>query len=233
VAVTAEAPVAAAKAEGFVRNTSFDSGSVPTALPTPATTPASAPAPSPSRSGFSDSADAPRSPGVASSFTAVPDLGSVPLGSSGAFQFVLPAATFRHADVNANASVTLEVRQADGQALPAWVKFDPATGTLSGQAPADFKGTLLLRITARDAEGRTASTQVELDVGGDKAPTAVPEAVAPLTFDHRLPVKKLASRPGLSEQLRSVAQRPGSAARLGERLAAAQTAPAASRVTRS
>ena len=41
----------------------------------------------------------------------------------------------------------------NGQPLPAWVKFDPVTGVLSGTPPADFKGTLDVVIKVPQANG--------------------------------------------------------------------------------
>ena len=40
------------------------------------------------------------------------------------------------------AGATVQTQTKGGQPLPAWVKFDPVTGVLSGTPPPDFKGNL-------------------------------------------------------------------------------------------
>ena len=45
---------------------------------------------------------------------------------------------------------------ADGTALPAWLAFDAATATFSGTPPADFNGSVDLRVTASDGAASRA-----------------------------------------------------------------------------
>ncbi|WP_160106275.1 MULTISPECIES: putative Ig domain-containing protein [unclassified Azospirillum] len=85
--------------------------------------------------------------------------------------FTLPPATFVLADVGS--AVTVQATLADGKPLPSWVKFDPASGTFTVNVPANFKGTLEVRVVARTAEGDQAQTQFELNIGTpaqDQAP---------------------------------------------------------------
>jgi hypothetical protein len=89
----------------------------------------------------------------------------VPLGdrvfdTSQSFSFSLPPSTFVYAD--AGARVTVEMRQANGRPLPGWMRFDPATGTLRGQPPQGFDGTLNVVVIARDNKGREATSQMRL-----------------------------------------------------------------------
>ncbi|MEO8299896.1 MAG: putative Ig domain-containing protein, partial [Burkholderiales bacterium] len=153
---------------------------------------------------------------------ALPELGTASVAAGGSLQFALPSDTFRSTDPDA--ALSLQVRLANGQPLPGWLKFDPVTGTLSGQAPAGFKGVLQIQITARDSRGHSASTHLEVDVLGpqalpetqpDASPDAPPQPTSELGLPVKpLPVKHLAARPGLSEQLRSAGARPGVVERL-------------------
>jgi len=85
------------------------------------------------------------------------DATAVPTGS--AFSFTLPKDTFQHSDPRA--SVVLEARTADGKALPSWLNFDPASGRFTGKVPQGVS-ELVVRVTARDASGGEASTQITL-----------------------------------------------------------------------
>jgi len=203
--VIASTPVAAPPAgDGFVRHTPPEIGSGgPGVLAAPLPRDPVA-APPPVLAPRADTSDAGRS--SSTPLTALPDLGSVPLGSGSALVFQLPPATFQHAD--SSASLVVDVRQADGRPLPSWLRFDPAKGTISGQAPEGFKGVIHIRIVARDAQGHAASTKVDFDVGGDN------KADQPLSFGPLLPLKRLASRPGLTEQLQRAGQRHATAERL-------------------
>ena len=108
----------------------------------------------------------------------------------------VPVDTFVHTD--ANAMVTLTLTRADGAALPGWISFDPRTGKLTGTPPPGFKGELVLRLVARDNQGREAVTVFRVRVGQDNAQ----ERPAPQ------------GRSGLGEQIRLAAYPPGLAAHL-------------------
>jgi hypothetical protein len=56
----------------------------------------------------------------------------------------------------------VEIKTADGKAIPSWVKFDPATGALTGTPPADFKGVLNLVVKVPQADGSSKSVPVKL-----------------------------------------------------------------------
>lgn len=109
----------------------------------------------------------------------------------------IPTDAFVHTD--ANATVSLEAVQADGAPLPAWMAFDPASGTFTVEPPPGVEGTVEVRVIARDSEGREAVTIFKIKVGKDQAPRS-----------------GLEGRSGLSEQLRQAARPLG----LSERLAA-------------
>jgi hypothetical protein len=67
--------------------------------------------------------------------------------------------------------LALSATLADGSALPAWLSFD--NGQFSGTPPANFNGTLSLRVTASDAEPLSASSRFDLVIRPvNDAPTA-------------------------------------------------------------
>ncbi|WP_269462134.1 putative Ig domain-containing protein [Ralstonia pseudosolanacearum] len=83
------------------------------------------------------------------------------------FSMSIPADLFMHAGTN---DVALTVTQADGSPLPAWLQFDPQTGTLSGQTPHgaayyDF------RVVATDSAGDESIRNFSLNVAGDHIST--------------------------------------------------------------
>jgi filamentous hemagglutinin family protein len=56
---------------------------------------------------------------------------------------------------------TVRATQPDGTALPAWVRFDPATGTISGTPPANFQGGLNVVVEVPQADGSTRRIGVQ------------------------------------------------------------------------
>jgi VCBS repeat-containing protein len=77
------------------------------------------------------------------------------------FLFTLAAGSF--ADADEGDVLTYGATLADGSELPAWLKFDAATGTFSGVAPKQV-GSFDVRVTATDAVGATGSTVGSLSV---------------------------------------------------------------------
>jgi len=89
----------------------------------------------------------------------------------------------------------LQVRLSDGRPLPAWLRFDPETGGITGAVPAGWKAELTLEVRSRDAAGREQISHLQLrpaDAGEAKAangkaapakeakaPPAKPEKPAP------------------------------------------------------
>lgn len=76
--------------------------------------------------------------------------------------FSIPSDTFAH--TAPDAVLRLEARLSNGRGLPAWIQFDARTGTFTVTPPAGFAGELELRVTARDQDGREASTVVKIKV---------------------------------------------------------------------
>jgi len=110
----------------------------------------------------------------------------------------MPADAFVHS--KQDAVVKLEAKLADDAKLPAWVRFDPQTGSFEVDAPKNFKGKLDLKVIARDDDGREATVMFRIFVGEEPAKDQPA---------NDKPAGKLSSRNSLSEKLRLAAQRQG------------------------
>ena len=110
------------------------------------------------------------------------------VGSGTASEFSIPADAF--AASNVGAVVTLLAQQADGRPLPAWVRFDAASGKFEVQAPPGVEGKLTIRVVARDAQGHEAVTVFKVKVGEKSS------------RDGQRAQPERPGRAGLSEQLR-------------------------------
>ena len=99
-----------------------------------------------------------------------PDLGTrnVPAGQN--FGFALPTGSFSQRDPDARISIA--VRQANGSALPAWIRFDPVSGWFSGKAPPGQRQSLVLEIVVTDADGAQAISRMEISFEESAAPVA-------------------------------------------------------------
>ncbi|MEX8512724.1 MAG: cadherin-like domain-containing protein, partial [Leptothrix ochracea] len=80
------------------------------------------------------------------------------------FSFTLPSGLFTDVD----STLTLSVVQANGSALPAWLNFDAATGTLSGTPSVTVDTALALSFQATDGQ-YAVSTPWNLDVSLPKS----------------------------------------------------------------
>ena len=82
----------------------------------------------------------------------------VPTGSS--FTFVVSEDTFKHAQQNAEISVTAQT--VDGQALPDWLNFIPGERRFVGTAPPNVT-QIQVKVMARDERGEQVSTTITLN----------------------------------------------------------------------
>ncbi len=80
-----------------------------------------------------------------------------------AFHIDLPAGAF--VDVDAADVLSYSATLSSGEPLPAWLSIDPATGSLTGEAPAGEQGTLAIELHATDLAGATAAASFSLEVG--------------------------------------------------------------------
>lgn len=101
--------------------------------------------------------------------------------------FAIPYDAFAHSDPNER--ILLSAGLANGQRLPGWVRFDPQSGKFEIQAPDGYNGELMIKVMARDTQGREATVLFRFTVGERKA-------------------IERNGRAGLSEQLRQAGQRP-------------------------
>ena len=102
-------------------------------------------------------------------------LADVQLAKGKEFAWHVPEGSFQDADVRDTLSYSATL--ANGKALPAWLKFDAATQTFSGTAPAGAKGSINVRVTASDGHGArtTASDDFKISFGNQ---TIVPAALS-------------------------------------------------------
>ncbi|EDY84021.1 Putative Ig domain family [Verrucomicrobiia bacterium DG1235] len=84
-----------------------------------------------------------------------------------AFSFEIPSELF--ADADSADTLTLSA------ALPAWLTFDPTTGTISGIPSYDYVGSHTVSITATDSKGESVTTSFDLNVDNiNDRPTFTP-----------------------------------------------------------
>ncbi len=85
-------------------------------------------------------------------------------------------------DEDAGDSLTIDARLSDGSALPAWLSFDPVTGSLTGTPGNDDVGQYSVEATATDTAGASVSDIFVIDVGNvNDPPIATPIADADAT----------------------------------------------------
>ena len=70
-------------------------------------------------------------------------------------------------------TLTLDVSLSDGGALPAWLSFDAAAGTLSGTPENDDVGQFSVAVTATDTSGASVSDVFVIDVGNVNDPPII------------------------------------------------------------
>ncbi|QHP78955.1 tandem-95 repeat protein [Pectobacterium odoriferum] len=110
--------------------------------------------------------------------------GTVPpqsVAQDSGLNFTLPSGLFT--DVDAGDTLTLSATLADGTALPAWLSFNPATGTFTGTPDNGDVGSLTIKVTATDGSNASVSTTFGLTVTNvNDAPvvsgTVPPQSVA-------------------------------------------------------
>ncbi len=94
-----------------------------------------------------------------------------------AWSFQVPAGAFTDID---SSSLTYAATLADGSALPGWLAFNAGTRTFAGTPPADFNGSIELKVTANDGAA-TASDTFKLTVDPVNDAPTVKVAIADQT----------------------------------------------------
>jgi hypothetical protein len=109
--------------------------------------------------------------------------------------FSLPYDAFAH--TNPNERIALSARLADGRPLPSWVRFDAQNGKFEYTPPLGFRGEMVIKVMARDTQGREVNVLFRFSVGekavGEKAGGE----------------KAAGGRSALSDQLRMAGKRAG------------------------
>ena len=94
-----------------------------------------------------------------------------------AFSYTIPAGSF--SDIDAGTVLELSATLESGDDLPAWLSFDPVSGTFTGTPPEGSAGTVTVTVTAWDGETSVSDdfviTIVDDNVGtdGNTAPLVV------------------------------------------------------------
>jgi len=88
----------------------------------------------------------------------------VSAGPNQPFSVSLPLLAAAGEGIN-GANAHVEVRQANGQALPGWVRFDPVHGTLAGKTPPNG-AELRIQIIVRDSTGKQTQRDMTIEFGG-------------------------------------------------------------------
>ena len=95
------------------------------------------------------------------------------------FVFTIPADAF--ADPNASDILTYTISLPNGDPLPSWLSFDPATRTLSGTPDDPQVGTISILVSATDQGGLSATTTFDLTVNNVNDAPIVAQALADQT----------------------------------------------------
>ncbi|MEH6369382.1 putative Ig domain-containing protein [Pectobacterium carotovorum] len=101
------------------------------------------------------------------------------VAQDGSLSFTVPAGTFTDPDGD---TLTLSATLADGTALPAWLSFNPATGTFSGTPANGDVGSLTIKVTATDGSNASVSTTFGLTVTNVNDAPIVSGTVSPQTI---------------------------------------------------
>ncbi len=143
---------------------------------------------------------------------------SIPLQQArvgSAFSYTVPAGTAT--DPDAWDAVTYSIKRADGTALPDWLTFDAATGTLSGTPDATDVGSPQLKLWATDTYGSAVGRNFWLQID---PPNQVPVIIgtvpaklyarAGVAFNYTVPAGTIVDLDGADTLTYSVSQADGS-----------------------
>jgi Ca2+-binding RTX toxin-like protein len=89
------------------------------------------------------------------------------------FTFTVPSNTFTDEDQVHGDVLTYSATLADGSPLPAWLRFNPSSRTLSGTPGAGDAGILQIAVTATDTEVLSATDMFTLAVSGPLPQTII------------------------------------------------------------
>ena len=145
-------------------------------------------------------------------------IGSTTTETGKMMDYRVPKDAFAH--TNSASVVQLEASLVDGSPLPQWLDFDPTSGTFNGRPPPSAGSVIIIKVTARDDQGRETSTTFTVRIEGQQsqsrasgtdptADAADPDSPAPAIRDlaQRHQTMKRGSVP-FSDQLRLSRQDP-------------------------
>lgn len=132
---------------------------------------------------------------------------------TGRVSFAIPVDSF--AVTRADAQVSLTATRADGQPLPAWLVFNPATGRFEGTPPPGETGTVEIKVSAKDASGAEAAQVFRIQVRGQGADAGRDPAQARHAFQ---------GKAGLGDQLKAARSGPERFATLARQGSSARVA---------
>ena len=96
--------------------------------------------------------------------TLVKPLVEVLPNDSGSISYGVGTDTFAHSDPTAVIHLTASL--ANGDPLPAWMQFNPQSGTITGQPPASDDGQMIeVLVTAIDNLGHKVIARIQIDLG--------------------------------------------------------------------
>ena len=97
---------------------------------------------------------------------------SVMVGKGMGIQYDLPVNAFTDADVTGGTGSALQINvsNATGGELPAWLSYDPLTQQFTGIPPADLQGQIKVLVQAIDEFGQMASKILTFQLGDNQAP---------------------------------------------------------------
>ncbi|MBV5324049.1 MAG: hypothetical protein J0626_01605, partial [Rhodospirillaceae bacterium] len=124
-----------------------------------------------------------------------------PTITDGPVNIALPMDAFAH--TRSDAVVTLNAIRINGQPLPQWLNFDSRSGTLAGQPPGDFKGTMVVKIIARDEKGQEAT--ITIRINGQPERTGATEAAKPVKLGQHQQDKAV-GKAAFTQQLKMAAR---------------------------
>jgi Ca2+-binding RTX toxin-like protein len=104
------------------------------------------------------------------------------------WDFVLPSTAFADADFDSGDRLTLSAALLNGTALPAWLSFDPATGSFHGAPSIGDIGNVTIAVTATDAFGHTVSSSYALQVKSANIAPAVDLGIANVSTEEDAPL---------------------------------------------
>jgi len=98
---------------------------------------------------------------ISGGFTSAQSLGSVTIPKGTGIEVVVPKATFQHS--NPDAKLTYSATLENGDPLPEWLSFDPATQTVKGTPPNGQSGNVVVKVIATDEVGDKATTSLNIN----------------------------------------------------------------------